>query len=241
MKERMKHYLFFFLLISNASYSQSVLKNSDTDWGNESFLQKLVDLDPLQKQYHVYEEILKIKPQSIWTHSNARTRVYTIKGCTFEISTDLNDNVIEYKLQINKYCPSFEFNSGNEFSFNSETINFQKIFSDLEKSCFPPRFTTDYLNWTECGQTCNPDWNLIITNITRCGDYREMKFIFEGSELLKKWREQVLSDNGGLENYTKNCKLRDDGVRCDPNPNGIYDKYAIQLIGEQRPSEFIYR
>jgi uncharacterized protein len=218
------------------------LKESDIDWSNESFLQKFVDLDPINKQHHIYEEILKIKPLSVWGDAKGKVRIYNIKGCTFKVLTDANDNVIQYELQIDRYCPNFEFDTGNGFTFKSQTINFRKIFSDLKNSCFPPRFTTDYLlGYFECGQLCSPDENTIVTQTTRCGSYKQMRFLFKDTKSSDEWKQAIINDNGGIENYTKNCKMRNDGLRCDPNPNGLYDDHAIKLLGNERPWSFILK
>lgn len=226
--------------IKSTSKKELSLKGSDIDWDDESFLQKFVDLDPINKQYHIYEEILKIKPISVWGGTKGKTRVYNVKGCTFKVSTDSNDNVINYQLQIDKYCPNFEFNSGNGITFKSQSISFRKIFSELKSSCFPPRFTTDYLiGYFECGQICSTNENAIITQSTRCGNYKQMKFLFKDTTKTEEWKQKVINDNGGIENYNKNCKMRTDGLRCDPNPDGIYDDYAIQLLGDQQPWSFM--
>lgn len=218
------------------------LKESDIDWNNESFLQKFIDLDTINKQYHIYEEILKIKPLSVWGDAKGKARIYNIKGCTFKVSTDANDNVIQYELQIDRYCPNFEFDTGNGFTFKSQTINFRKIFSDLKKSCYPPRFTTDYLlGYFECGQLCSPDENAIVTQPTRCGSYKQMQFLFKDTKSSDEWKKVIINNNGGIENYTKNCKMRTDGLRCDPNPDGLYDNYAIKLLGDERPWSFILK
>jgi hypothetical protein len=68
-----------------------------------------------------------------------------------------------------------------------------------------------------------------------------MRFLFKDTKSSDEWKQAIINDNGGIENYTKNCKMRNDGLRCDPNPNGLYDDHAIKLLGNERPWSFILK
>jgi hypothetical protein len=206
----MKKYLllicWFGLSVCNA---QSLLKETDSDWESDSFLQTFVDLDPIGKQVHVYEDVIKIKPQTVKGTSSGATRLYSVKGCNLVVDTDKHGNVNSYKLMLGKRCPQFNLSHDvyresytSPHPFNSRNT-LQNILNEYKVKprendpngsfCVEKTFDVTFV-WGGCGTAnCHLRENT-LTIAPSCNArrfHKKLTYNFDSNNGVDKWVETI--------------------------------------------------
>jgi hypothetical protein len=225
------------------SNAQSLLKQSDDDWDSQSFLQSFIDTDPIGNQVSIYEEILKIKSSVVRGDNKSKYRLYKVKGCDFEVTTDTYDNVTGYRLTIGGKCPdfnnSFNTNLDPPFTppFNSKH-NLKDIISksQWEGKCINKNFNRTFLHQSECGnQTCHLNTNNLVINSTcNAVPLKTIIYQFNDNDGINNWLSIIHKDCGGENNknfYPCIESLRKNDVLIEK-----YDRLAEKKWGNIIPS-----
>lgn len=220
--------LFFTVGVCNA---QSLVKESDTDWDSNSFLQTFIDLDPQGKQVYVFEKILNIKPETVQSMSTGKMFRYLIKGCNFYVSTDGDGNVSSYTLLINKNCPQFTL-SNPGLQFNSQKDTLREIISSDSAHRFT--FKTQFFSPLECGQICDENANFIeASEFSRMSavPYKKIQFSFNSNEGIQKWKMRIIQEHRGdtMFNLTDNG-----GIKVQENDR--FNRLAALMWKDEKPT-----
>jgi hypothetical protein len=239
----MKKYLllicWFGLSVCNA---QSLLKETDSDWESDSFLQTFVDLVPIGKQVYVYEDVLKIKPNRVQSDNDGtRSYHYLVKGCDFYVKVDRDNNVIEYELKTHRHCPRFKTHP--PIDFDSHTSNLKQIISDAKKiGCFRYNFLSHHPRWNSMPAHYITDNNVMTALIPRvCGHikFTNISFRFQNNDGIKNWEERIVSEFGGSLKFNKlTYEQHYEFVRCTWSCLDMRRKYnelAEAMWGNERP------
>jgi hypothetical protein len=251
-----KYLLALWLLGLSFCHAQSTFKQSDTESETESFLQTFMDLNPIGKQTHIYENVLKIKPNHImsWSYPTqqstpsimrrAKSLFYSVKGCDFHVDVDADNNVVEYKVKLDKFCPFFEITTPIRFDSKKSTLKniVTEMINNSKERPFTQghRFTSVELSWQECGRMCVPDANYLTQNVGLARfSHINITFEFNSNDGIEKWKSEVLNFYGGVKGYLDNCKKNERSGRCDSNPSGKYNRLAEQFWENKRPDGII--
>jgi hypothetical protein len=223
--------------ISNA---QSLLKQSDDDWDSQSFLQSFIDSDPIGNQVGIYEEILKIKPSVVKGDNKSKYRLYKVKGCDFEVTTDTYDNVTGFTLTLGGRCPNFNHSFGSlnppfTPSFDSK-YTLRDIINENNDRCIDKNFNRTFLHSSECGTlTCHLNTNTLVINST-CNmlPLKTVIYQFNDNDGIDKWLSIIHKDCGGENN--KNFYSCIESLRKNDVLREKYDRLAEKTWGNITPS-----